>query len=139
MPKKPFNKNKKSKSASLWRETLHDIDRLIGKKDLSQQLKDRKTKKQKMPMGMLKGVRNKRIKRYKEQNDKNSKGSVLFNSFDRKIDVDFYLKKKREERRKNLKSEEFKYNYKGAEKKKVGKYKDGMLVLSKFDLKKLNS
>ena len=65
---------------------------------------------------------------------------IIFNSMDKKVDVEFYLKKQREEKYKHLHTEDKSYKYKEARGKQTGKgkFKDGFLQFSKKDIASTN-
>ena len=96
-----------------FRGTLHAASQLVNTQSLMDRVKERKVKQMKMPMSMLKGIREKKIKMYKEQLERNKREGVTFSTSDKKIDVDFYLEKKRKENFKNLLGEEKSYKFRG--------------------------
>lgn len=95
-------------------ETINDIHRLLGKNDLNKIIHKRVVKKQKMPMVMLKGVREKRIRKYKEQEQSNREQSILYNPEDKEFDVGFYKDKMFKKNWSNLLKEDKCYKFKGA-------------------------
>ena len=86
-----------------------------SQKSVTQQLlertKKRKVQSMKMPMDMLKGIRKKKIQDYKAQQERQKQHG--FTSNEKEIDVDFYLKKVKAEKFKNLHTEEKSYKFKG--------------------------
>ena len=80
---------------------------------LKDRVHQRVVRKMKMPMAMLKGIRAKKISDYKALQERQRVEGVLSVNHTKMPDVDFYLKKQKQERLKHLKSEQMNYKYKG--------------------------
>ena len=65
-----LNKSTKKPSFS-FKQTLHEMKQLVNTKSLFDRVKERKVKNMKMPMNMLKGIREKKIKDYKAGQERN--------------------------------------------------------------------
>ena len=93
-----------------FKKAIADANKLVETKTLAEKVKERKVKSMKMPMQMLKGIREKKIKLYKEQKERLRRDPGL-SVVEKPIDVDFYLKKQHKKKYKNLLTEEKSYKY----------------------------
>ena len=91
-----------------------------------------------MPMVMLKGVRQKRVKKFKEQKETNRNLGIHYNSKDKEFDVDFYEKKRKDKKMKNLKTEDKSYKFGGAKQGGKGTFSGGVLKLPSHLIKSIN-
>ena len=134
------NKNKR-KGPSEFRKTINEINKMLNPNSLADQIKKRRLAKQKMPMNMLKGVRNKRIKNYKAQVESKRQQGILFDSMSKNFDVDFYHLKKQRKKFAHLLTEEKSYKYAGVvqqeQRRRKGRYeeKSGIMTFSAKDIK----